>query len=254
RRDGSFLWPVDRFAFVSKDTWKRFGHRVPDSRGTVVYEAIDVDGVRIREGEGVALRRELSIPEGVKLIGMVARVAPQKDLPTLVRAAARVVPVRQDVRFLIVGDHSTTEANREYYREVRAQIEEAGLAPYFLFTGHRSDVPRILGALDLFVLSSRWEGMPVVLLEAMAHARAVVATEVDGVPELIAHGRTGLLFPPRDAEAFAERMLGLLGDPDRARVMGEAAREEVATRFGRERFVQRIGELYSELLRIETPR
>jgi glycosyltransferase involved in cell wall biosynthesis len=247
-RDRSFLLPVSKFVFVSKDTWTRFGHPVSPGRGSVIYEAIDLKEPRAQSGGREAVRRELGIPDGAEVVGTVCRVAPQKDFPTLIRAAARVVATRPQVRFLVVGDHTTTSANRDYYREMVALIEECGVAEHFLFTGHRSDVDRMLSALDVFVLSSHWEGMPVVLLEAMADALPIVATAVDGVPELISDGQTGLLCAHEDPEQLAGHLLHLLERPDVARRMAVAARERVASHFSRERFTERIGAAYSSLL------
>src|SRR5690606_9598600 len=98
--DRSFLLPVGRFAFVSRDTWKHFGHRVSERRGVVLYDGIELPSAARALEDRAAARREFGIPEGAPVVGMVARVAPQKDFPTLIVAAARLVDRHPDLRFL----------------------------------------------------------------------------------------------------------------------------------------------------------
>ncbi len=211
RRDCTFLWPVQRFVFVSRNTREHFACAVRDSRGVVVYDGIDVplaaDARKDRESVG----REFNIPEQAPILGMLARVAPQKDFATLARAAARILQVEPETRFLIAGDY-TGPGNREHYQQVRRDLETCGVAESFIFTGYRQDVPRLLNAIDIFVLSTHKEGLPLVILEAMARAKPVVATAVDGVPEIIQDGETGLLFPHEDHEQLAAHIFGLLRD------------------------------------------
>jgi glycosyltransferase involved in cell wall biosynthesis len=247
-RDRSFLLPVQKFAFVSADTWRHFAHRVSRRRGVVLYDGIDVTDVAPRDGDGVALRTELAIPDGVPIVGMVARVAFQKDYPTLVKAAARVIETHGDVRFVVVGDCSSEANYREYHVQVLRLAEASRVRSYFIFTDFRKDVSRFLNVMDIFVLSTHWEGFPLVLLEAMAHARPVVATSVDGIPELVTDQETGRLFPHEDAAALAECLLDLLNSPAKARAMGRAGQEHVARNFSREIFTRNVGRLYAAML------
>lgn len=252
-RDRSFLLPVDRFVFVSKDTWTRFAHRVRPTKGVVLYDGIELDGVTPPDGEHAAVRAEFDVPADAGLVGMVARVAPQKDYRTLIEAAARVVRGRPNVRFLIVGDCSSTAAHREHKREVDRLIAKRGLESHFVFTGHRSDVDRLIDAMDVVVLSTHWEGLPLVLLEAMARGKPILATAVDGVPEAVDHERTGLLHPPGDADTLARHMRALLDAPDRRRSMGRAGRDRVAQEFSQDAFARNLVNIYSEMLGIEAP-
>jgi glycosyltransferase involved in cell wall biosynthesis len=105
----------------------------------------------------------------------------------------------------------------------------------------------VLGALDVFVLPSWIEGMPITVLEAMAHRKPVVATPVGGTPELVVDGETGLLVPPRDPEALAEALRSLVADPKRARRLGEAGYARVAERFTVDRMTTRVLEVYDEV-------
>jgi glycosyltransferase involved in cell wall biosynthesis len=247
-RDRSFLLPVQKFAFVSADTWRHFAHRVGRRRGLVLYDGIDVRDAAPRTEGGAALRAELGVPDGVPIVGMVARVASQKDFPTLVKAAARVVAAHGDVRFVVIGDRSSEASYRGHYLEVLQQAEASGVRAQFIFTDFRTDVPRFLDLMDIFVLSTHWEGFPLVLLEAMAHARPVVATAVDGIPELVTDQETGRLFPHEDVDVLAECLLDLLKSPARAQAMGRAGRAHVARHFSRETFTRNVGRLYAIML------
>jgi glycosyltransferase involved in cell wall biosynthesis len=245
RRDQSFLRFVNKFVFVSEDTRTRFAYRAGARRGVVVYDGIDVSA----SGESDAsaeVRREFGLSDGVKLVGMVARVAPQKDFATLARAAAKVLAARPEARFMVVGDYE--EANRGHYDEVMRALEREGVASGFVFTGFRTDVARLMSAFDVFVLCTHFEGLPLVILEAMSRGRPVVATAVDGIPEIVHDGRTGLLHPHGDAETLASRLLSLLEDEALAARVGDAGREFVKMEWSRERFAANMARLYGDVL------
>jgi glycosyltransferase involved in cell wall biosynthesis len=246
RRDRIFLIPVRRFVFVAQDTWRVFGHRVPDDRGEVLYDGIDVR--HGGAGAGDAVRRELGISPSAPVIGMVARVAPAKDYDTLIRAAAIVVSRHPDAKFLVVGQHSGVREYEQHYRLVRRLIDERALSGQFIFTGHRADVDRLLDAMDVCVLATHGEGLPLGLLEAMAVGKPVVATAVGGIPELVQHEQTGLLVLPSDHDALARALSRLLGDPSYARMLGASGRAFVERDFGHASFVARLRALYSRVL------
>jgi glycosyltransferase involved in cell wall biosynthesis len=179
---------------------------------------------------------------------MIARVDRQKDYETLAKAAARVVSVVPDVRFLIVGGYSVEEIQRRHFGQVKQWLADHGVSEHFIFTDFRSDVPRLLGAMDIVVLSTHYEGLPLVLLEAMARGKPVVATEVDGVPELVTDSQTGLLFPHQDDGRLAEHILSLIGNPSRAARLGESGRSFVQANFNDEQFKRGIVGLYESVL------
>jgi glycosyltransferase involved in cell wall biosynthesis len=245
-RDRSFLWPVQRYVFVSRHTWQRFACDVPPARGVVVYDGIDAGQTPVA-ADRAGVRRELGIPDQAPVIGMMARVAPQKDFATLARAAALVLEVEPDARFVVAGDHSSPE-NRSHYDCVRRDLDACNVARSFIFTGYREDVPRLLSAIDVVVLSTHWEGLPLVLIEAMAHAKPVVATSVDGIPEVVRDGETGLLFPHRDHVRFASHLIGLLRDRARATALGEAGRHLAQTCFSVDRFAAGMNDVYTRAL------
>ena len=254
RRDQSFLRPVSRFAFVSRDTWRHFALKVGPGRGAVVYDGFDAAPCPAAGDDARGVRRELGVPDDCKLIGMVARVAPQKDYRTLARAAARVAAAYPRVRFVVVGDYEAEEAHRRHYEDVRGWLRESGVTPHFIFAGFREDVARVLNAMDVFVLCTHHEGLPLVLLEAMAQALPVVATAVDGIPELVRDGETGLLHAHEDDAGLAAHLTSLLRDEARARALGEAGRRFVRSNFNQEQFARSMAELYRDLLRLGPPR
>jgi glycosyltransferase involved in cell wall biosynthesis len=249
RRDRSFLLPVKRFVFVSENTRRAFGHRLGVERGVVIYDGIEVKGRD--EGAAESVRAEFGIPKESLIVGMVARIAPAKDYPTLVRAARRVVEAHADVRFMIVGEHSGVDAYREHFEEVKRLLEESGVAANFIFTDFREDVQRLVSAMDVFVLSTHMEGLPLVILEAMSLGRAVVATDVGGIPEIVRDRETGLLYPHEDDEMLASALLSLLKSEEERERLARAGREFVRSNFSRERFALGIMNLYREVLGIE---
>ena len=195
---------------------------VPD-RSAVVHNAVDVRAFR------VAAPRD----EPLQIIS-VGRFAYPKDYVTLVRAMASV---ESDFRAILVGEGPDQSA-------VANEVRRLGLAPSVTLVGARSDVPELLAGADVFVLSSRSEGLPMSVLEAMAAGLPVVATDVGGVSELVLEGETGLLVPHGDATALAQALERLLRDKDLRRRMAASARARVEREFDLTSFQEAHVELY----------
>ena len=187
------------------------------------------------------LRTELGLQPDTLLVGSVARLVPIKAHDVFLKAAAKVCVRFPQSRFLLVGDG-------ERLAELQLLVERLGLREQVIFLGWRQDLDRVLADLDLVVLTSRNEGSPVCLIEAMAAARPVVATRVGGVGDVVDDGITGSLVAADKPEDVADAIVELLGDEKRRRAMGEAARERVP-RFGIDRLVSDIDRLYGNLLR-----
>jgi glycosyltransferase involved in cell wall biosynthesis len=179
---------------------------------------------------------------------MIARVDPQKDYETLARAARRLVDASVRVRFLIVGGYSVEASQRTHFDQVQRWLAAQNVTAQFTFTDFRADVPRLLQAMDAVVLSTHYEGLPLVLLEAMARGKPVVATAVDGVPEVIASDRVGLLFPHGDDALLASHLASLIRDPAFAAQLGSSGREFVETHFSRDQFRRGVVDLYRTVL------
>ncbi len=249
-REKAYLRPVQHFAFVSQDTWRTFALHVAQKKGSVIYDGVTQSApmAAATEFEVGSVRSELGIEPDETVIGMVARVAPQKDYFTLIQAAVSVLKSQAKCRFVIIGDHSGAESYRMHYAEVKAALVEAGIADRFLFTGFRSDTQRLLRALDVFVLSTHVEGFPLVLLEAMEQALPVVATRVDGVPEIIHDGQTGLLHEHLDSQGLANALIAVIQDRSLGERLGRNGQTLARTEFSQERFATSVAELYNMVL------
>jgi glycosyltransferase involved in cell wall biosynthesis len=169
------------------------------------------------------MRQTLGIQERDFLWLAIGRQEPQKDYPNLLDAFGRIVS--PETHLLIVGKRTMQE-------ELAALVEQKELQEQVTFLGLRRDIPALLAAADALVLASAWEGLPNVVMEALAAAVPVVATAVGGVPELVVEGESGYLVPPRNPQALASAMVRLMGHSNEERVrMGEAGRGHILSGF-----------------------
>ena len=181
-------------------------------------------------------------PGRAPALGSIGRLRPQKGFQHLLEAF-RLVLVRHPAATLeIVGDGPLRG-------ELELRSRELGIAGAVRFSGvvPHARIPQLIDSWDLFVLSSVWEGFGMVLIEAMARARATVATRVEGVVEVVEEGVSGLLVPPADPGALARAVGGLLDDPERCAAMGQAGRERALRLFSMETFVEQTLAVYDEL-------
>jgi len=184
-----------------------------------------------------AARKELGLDETVPLVGVVGRLEAQKGHAHLLDAWPTVIREFPDARLLLVGEGSLRGP-------LEAQAAALGVVGSVIFAGFRPDVPRVLDAIDVLCLPSLYEGMPLTAIEAAAMARPVVATAVDGTPEVVRDGDTGRLVPPADAPALARALLDVLRDPAGARRMGAAGRAWALGRFDLQRQVAATARVY----------
>jgi len=211
----------------------RAKERVPERRLHVVPNGIPLCDFHSDAAARNRVRRELGVPDDAFVVGSIGRLAPEKEYPRLVAATAPLLSNR--FRLVIVGEG-----------EARADIERAipsSLAAYVTLTGTRRDVPALLAAFDLFALSSRTEGLPLAIPEAMASELPIVATAVGGLPSVVSHA-SGVLVPPGDDDALRRAIGRLALDPDLRRAMGAAARREALAAFAIERMADAYERLY----------
>lgn len=234
---------ADRLIAVS-DEVRRFAIErtaVPEAKVLTIDNGVSIQRFDNQQAAGAALRQELGIAPDAPLLGVVGRLAPQKDHATFLVAAQQILAVHPTARFLIVG-----------HGDLRGTLEEQatslGMAKAVVFAGLRKDVPAVMAAIDLLVFSSRWEGLPVALLEGMAARCAVVATAVGGVPGVVVDGTTGLLVPPADPAALAQACLRLLADRQMIARMGQAGRARVEARYSIDSMVRQTAEVYEQIL------
>lgn len=209
---------------------------IPSRRLSLIHYGVDTACDIRADGR---LRRDLGIDPASPLVLLVARLEPQKDIPTFIESARLVLERRPDARFAIVGKGSE-EARLANLIHERALVGKVHLA------GFRPDVSFILPEADVVVLTSRWEGFGLILAEAMAAVRPVVATEVGPVPEVI--GDAGICCPAGDAPAIALAIESLLADPERARELGRRGERRVREMFTTTRMVEATMRVYLELL------
>lgn len=207
----------------------------------LIRSGIDLAPYRDARRHRAATRASLGIPPTACVLGAVTRLSPQKDPLTLVRAAAEVLRRLPDAYLVLVGDGP-----------LRAELERLAAALGVLgrvrLTGIRRDVPALMGAFDVFVLTSLWEGLPRVIPQAMAAEVPIVATGVDGIAEAVEDGVTGRLAPPGSPALLAERVLDVVTAPDRGRAL--AARASARTsEFELGAMLGALDGLYRELLR-----
>ncbi|MEZ4866338.1 MAG: glycosyltransferase [Caldilineaceae bacterium] len=219
--------------------------RAGGDRRTMVrtlLNGVPVDQVRAEATELDALRQELAIPANHKVVGSVAVFRTQKRLADWLAVAAQVAQQRADVTFLLVGDGPEMPL-------VRAKVAELGLTARVRLTGFRPDGRRCLGLMDLYLMTSAFEGLPIALLEAMTLGKPVVATAVGGIPEAVTDGQEGLLAPVGQVQQLAQQVLTLLADPQRAQRLGQAGVARVDAHFHSKYRVRAIEDLYCEILR-----
>jgi glycosyltransferase involved in cell wall biosynthesis len=188
-----------------------------------------------------ALREACHAQPGERLVGVVGRLVPIKDVSCFLQAAAEVVRAGRAARFAVVGDG-------ELRAELEAEAARLGLGPHVTFLGWRKDLEAVYADLDLVVNSSRNEGTPVALIEAMAAGCPVVATDVGGTPDLFGEGARGLLVPAADPHALATAMLRALDEPEEAARRAAEARAYVMDHHSVDRLLRDIDALYRELL------
>jgi glycosyltransferase involved in cell wall biosynthesis len=198
--------------------------------------------------DGSPVRREFGIPAGAPLLASVSRLFAQKGQRELLRALARVRSHVPDVWLLIVGADAREVHGGSFTEELRAEARELGVADRVIFTGERSDIPQIMAACDVFTLPSREEPFGLVFLEAMAMKRPIVATGDGGTPEVVEHGRSGLLARHGDIVALADDITTLLRDPEQRARMGAYGRDRVLAQFTAERMARDAGAAYEKVL------
>jgi glycosyltransferase involved in cell wall biosynthesis len=223
---------------VSEDTRRAYEEQGYPHRIRVVY-----NGVPAASADGDGLREELSIPLDAPLVAEVGRLCDVKGQRELIEAVARL----PGARAVLVG--ADLEQGGLYEESLRQRAEELGVADRVVFAGYRDDAARVVAAADVFALPSWTEGLPLVVLEAMALGRPVVATNVGGTPELVADGETGLLVPPRDVDALTAALRRVLDDEGLRRKLGEAGRRRVAERFSLEAMTREVLAVYDEVTR-----
>jgi glycosyltransferase involved in cell wall biosynthesis len=207
---------------------------------TVVCNGVDIDIYR-RSVDRDQVRRQLDIDREARILLTVATLKTQKGHCYLIDAAVEVIRQYRDIHFLFVGDGDLRP-------ELQTQVDARCISDRIHFLGDRRDVSTILAVSDIFVLPSLWEGLSMALLEAMASAKPIVATDVSGTDQVMIHNETGILVSPGDSDALIQAIGDLLSNPLRAKKLGEAAQQRVETMFGAKLQAQEYLALYRRLM------
>lgn len=205
----------------------------------IIRSGVEFGEFRLARGEKAIARKELGVPAEASVVGSVMRFCPEKAPDIFVSVARRVLGERPDTTFVLVGDGPL-------FRRTEKLIESQGLQDSFILTGSRDDVENILPAFDVFLITSRTEGLPRVLLESLAAEIPVVSTDVGGIHELLRDGRNGILCDEGDVQSLSEGVCRLLDSPSLREKLVEHVDEDIKP-FSAEKMVSDLYELYTRL-------
>ncbi len=233
-------WFVDRVVAVSSDIEKVLIGMYGSNRVSCIHNGIDLEAVRVTTSRE-AFRRKWQIPEDAVVIGTVGRLVPVKGHAILLDATRILQASIGNVALVLVGDGPLR-------KDLEANAKRLGLEKSVIFAGQQDQSYDFMNMMDVFVLPSLHEGIPMVVLEALALQRPVVATRVGGIPEVIEHGQTGFLAEPSDASSLARLLQRLVEDLPMAVSIGKAGRTRVEEKFTARTMAGKTAELYEQVL------
>jgi len=233
---------VDHYVAVSESVQKHIidKSRISNEKISVIYNGVNIKSQDNAYGQNVKV--PLTIQNEDRILMTVGRLHEQKGHCYLIQAISKVRKEFPKVKLLVTGEG-------EEENNLKKLVKSLDLTNEVIFAGLSSDIEEILPMAELFILPSLWEGLPNALLEAMAAGKPVVATKVGGIPEIVVHGETGILIPPRDHDALAIAIIDLLQNRLKAKDMGEAARIRAGKRFSFYKMIEKTENLYQELLK-----
>jgi glycosyltransferase involved in cell wall biosynthesis len=236
----AILWRQVEAGIAISESLRQFLIRVefapPDHIHTVRY-GLDRSSVQIDPAARQNLRAELSLDPQTPLVGSVCRLVEQKGLRYAIQAFAQIADQVPAAHFIIAGDGPLKTS-------LQQQAADLGLRQRMHFLGWRTDSHSLLAAVDVLLMPSLWEGFGLVMLEAMASATPIIASNVSALPEIVVDGETGFLVPPADPESLADKMIHLLKNPDQAREMGHRGQRRLDSVFSVDRMVQQTLKVY----------
>lgn len=213
----------------------------PAGKTLRIHNGIDVDAMNVsRDGR---LRHSLHLPPGSKLVGTVACLRPQKGYNVLIQSARMVVDRFPETHFVAVGEMDSVDAPPLF-----DLVNSLGLKSHFHFLGFRDDIPAILSELDVFILPSISEGLPLALIEAMAAGKPAIATQCGGPSEVVTNDATGLLIPPGNPDAITRAVIELLTNRQLTERLAQAGQAKVRAEFSLSKMLQEHEVLYDRLL------
>jgi len=233
---------VTQYIAVSRALKERLirERKISADKISVIYNGVELDQYNPELYSPSEGRLSLGIKDDYPIVGTIGRLVYQKGLPYFLEAAARVYFHNKEVRFVIIG-HGSEEAS------LKNLADSLGITHACTFAGQRFDIDRLLSAFDIFVLPSLLEGLPRVVIEAMAMARPIIATDIDGVREQITNNQTGLLVKPADSKLLAKAIMEILDDEQKANSLARKARKQAEQEFDLKLTINKVENLYQEL-------
>ena len=211
----------------------------------VIYNGIDT-GIADYKISPVKIREEFGLRHDQYIVGEIGRLDESKGQEVLIKAAQKVTERFSDTIFMLVGEDLRYKG--EYKKRLEKPVSDLGLKQKIIFTGYRADIMELMDAFDVFVLpSTHTEGLPVVILEAMAAKKAVITTSIGGNTEIVLDGQTGTIIPPKDPNKLAEAILYHLSNPEISRQMGEKGYKRVKQFFSLSEMLGKVMDIYKEV-------
>lgn len=223
--------------------------KLAKTHAQIIYECVDGDKFNlftVSKNDIDKMKKEFNLNHCEKVVGCIGNINPIKGYEYYIESASLIKKEIDDVKFLIIGDILDPQKNY-YCKKLINLIGSLKMGQDIIFAGKRDEMPQILSLFDVFFLTSINEGTPLVILEAMAMEKPVVATDVGGISEQVADGETGIIVPPRNSKAIAEAVIYLLEHADERIRMGKKARERAKEMFSLERCVEEHRKLYENV-------
>jgi len=213
-------------------------HIGPEDKYTLIRYGINYADFSTGEQK---IKEELGINSNELVVGMVSCFKPQKSPQDFIKLSLAVSQTLPNVKFLLVGDGILR-------KQIQKLISRLKLQNRVILTGWRRDIPKILSVIDVFVLTSLWEGLPITVLEAIVSAKPVVATNTGGIQEVVSEGKNGFLVKPGDTESLSERLMLLLRNKNLRKDMGQNSKRLLNLDFSEENMVKNTQDLYDDLI------
>ena len=240
----SMIWKINKAVVaISEDTRKKIlvDNPLEEQKTTVIWNGINLDNYKPKSDlDRERLKSEMGLSSTDRVVGIVARLSPEKDHINLLRAFSTVLQANTNAVLLIIG-------GGKLETELRDSAKTLQISDRVKFLGFRTDIMELLGLLDVFVLSSVTEGLPLTILEAMAVGKPVVATRVGGNAEAVEEGVTGLLVEPQNPQELGRALLSIVADPDKGFQMGLMGRKRVERDFSLQTMTEKYLALYGRI-------
>jgi len=238
--DSLWIRFFDRIVAVSNEVKKdMLRYKIPEEKIRVIDNGIALERFE-KSVDARNIKNQLGFEEKIRIIGTIGNLGTEKGHIYLLEAAKQILDVVKDLKFLIIGDG-------QLRKQLEEKSEELGIKKHIIFMGQRKDIPELLMAMDIFVLPSIREGLPIALLEAMAAKRPVIATRVGAIPKVIENKDIGVLVEAKDTIGLRDAIINLLNDPVRMSLLARGGFDRVCMNFSSDEMCKHYLKLYKEI-------